>query len=159
MEGSTLSDLFIRYESRLYKIACGKLSDTHDAQDAVQETFLKAWLHMDSLRCEAYAGTWLTRILYNECHNILRVRLRRDPPLTLEAADRLAGTESMDQSIQWLTFKQIIGAMNKEKRGTFLLHYFQGYTTREIAGMLYQSEASVKSRLFRTRRRLRLDDM
>ena len=55
-----------RNNRRLYRIARGILSDDAEAEDAVQEAYLKAFLHLDEFRGEAAIGTWLCRIVMNE---------------------------------------------------------------------------------------------
>ena len=76
MDKQEFSRRVLAVEGRLYRISCGMLREPQDRLDAVQEAVLKAWQNLHRLRREEYFETWLTRILINECHNILSARRR-----------------------------------------------------------------------------------
>lgn len=133
-------------ERRLYRVSRTLLSHDADCEDAVQETLLKAWARLDSLREERYFETWLVRILINECKTIWRKR----PSLETELPDNL----NIAQSEPYNLFEALM-ALPKRHRITLELHYIEGYKTREIAGLLGISESTVKWRLAQGRKRLK----
>ena len=114
----------------LYKVAKAYLKNEEDVADVMQETTLSAWEHLGELKKAAYFKTWLTRILINNCNNVLRERKRC--------------IATKDFSMQGEKYKHI-----------FLLYYGQGFRTREIAEILDLSENTVKSRLRRGRESLK----
>lgn len=57
---------------RMYRVAISMLHNEEDAADAIQETVLKCWQKIGQLKSEEYFGTWLTRILINQCKDILK---------------------------------------------------------------------------------------
>lgn len=136
-------------ENRLYRISCGMLDNHQDRLDAVQEAVLKAWANVGRLREERYFETWLTRILINECHNIQSARkrsvaLERIPEPGAQAAEA-------DHPL-----RDALAALNPELRLPVLLFYMEGYKTREVAQILRIPEGTVKTRLMRAKRKLKI---
>ena len=68
--------LIEKYKMDLYKVAKACLKNEEDVADVMQETTLSAWEHISELKKAAYFKTWLTRILINNCNNVLRERKR-----------------------------------------------------------------------------------
>ena len=81
---SSIRTIIKRHNRRLYRIARGILRDDSEAEDAVQETYLKAFSHFDEFRGDAGIGTWLCRIVMNEALGRLR---RRRPMLDWSTMD------------------------------------------------------------------------
>lgn len=134
-------------EGRLYRIACGLLREPQDRCDAVQEAVLKAWRSLPRLRDEALLETWLTRILINECHNLLRAKGRLVP---LEGVPEPPAPDGGDARL-----REALLALPEKLRLPVLLHYMEGYRTREIARILRVPEGTVKTRLNKAREELR----
>lgn len=136
-------------ENRLYRISCGMLDNHQDRLDAVQEAVLKAWANVGRLREERYFETWLTRILINECHNLQSARKRS---VALERIPEPgAQTAETDQSL-----RDALAALSPELRLPVLLFYMEGYKTREVAQILRIPEGTVKTRLMRAKRKLKI---
>ena len=136
-------------ENRLYRISCGMLDNHQDRLDAVQEAVLKAWANVGRLREERYFETWLTRILINECHNLQSARKRS---VALERIPEPgAQTAEADQSL-----RDALAALSPELRLPVLLFYMEGYKTREVAQILRIPEGTVKTRLMRAKRKLKI---
>lgn len=133
-------------ERRLYRIARTMLRSDADCEDAVQEALLKAWAKRNSLREEAFFETWLTRILINECRNLVR----RRPVVETELPETLAAPQADDNGL-------LAALMNlpEKHRITLELHYIEGYGIREVAQILHVPEGTVKWRLNRGRTLLR----
>ena len=72
MDIEEFKSVFLPLGPLLYRLAFRMLGAEEDARDAVQETFLKAWQHMDTFRAQSQAKTWLTRIAINVCRDMRR---------------------------------------------------------------------------------------
>ncbi len=143
-------------EQSLYRIAKSILWDDDDCEDAMQNAILSAYSGLASLREEEYFQTWLTRILINECYLLIR---RKRPHISYEEYMRSEDCHTEGGSDQATdpfseVFSEICG-LEEKYRLPFVLHYVEGYSVKEIAGMLKCSQGSVKTRLYRSRNRLR----
>ena len=129
-EGEGLEAWLDQYGDQLLRLCTLYLKDVHLAEDAVQDTFLKAWRSREQFRGESSAKTWLTRIAINVCKGYLRSpwKRRREP------------ADIMDQ----LPYREVI-----------LLHYYQQLKAREIAQLLHIPLSTVTVRLSRARQQLR----
>ena len=131
-------------ENRLYRAALAILGDPQEAEDAVQDTFVR-YLEKRPKELEN-SGAWLMRVLVNGCKSRLRLAWRRVGPLpeTLPAP----GPEERQELEE-------LFALPPEDRAVIHLHYYEGYATGEIAQMLGQPPGPVRSRLSRAREKLR----
>ena len=136
--------LVSEHENRLYRAALSLLGDPQEAEDAVQDAFVryleKAPEELDN------PGAWLMRVLVNGCKSRLRLAWRRVGPLpdTLPAP----GPEEQEELAE-------LFALPPEDRAVIHLHYYEGYSTVEIAQMLGCRPGTVRSRLSRARDKLR----
>ena len=131
-------------ENRLYRTALTILGDPQEAEDAVQDAFVR-FLECRPEHLET-PGAWLTRVLVNGCKSRLRLAWRRVGPLP----DTLAapGPEEREELEE-------LFSLPPEDRAVIHLHYYEGWSTDEIARMLGQRPGTVRSRLSRARERLR----
>ena len=131
-------------ENRLYRAALAILGDPHEAEDAVQDAFVR-YLEKapDDLK---NPPAWLMRVLVNGCKSRLRLAWRRVGPLpdTLPAP----GPEEREELEE-------LFSLPPEDRAVIHLHYYEGWSTEEIAGLLACRPGTVRSRLFRARERLK----
>ena len=134
-------------ENRLYRISCGMLKNPQDRMDAVQEAVMKAWANVHSLRREEYFETWLTRILINECHNILNARKNIVQLESLPEQGAYTGDNK--------PLRDALLALDVQLRLPVLLYYMEGYRLREIAQILRVPEGTVKTRLTRAKKKLK----
>lgn len=132
----------------LYRVACGQLRDHSDRCDAVQEAVLKAWSARGSLRNEQFFETWLIRILINECHSIQRRKARVVPMDTLPEPTPTIRSDASD-------LHDAIMQLPEKLRMPVILHYMEGYDSKEIARMLRIPAGTVRTRLMRARNQLR----
>lgn len=147
------------YQDRLYHVALRMTGDPQDAQDAVQESFLQAWQHLSGFRGDAQFSTWVTRILINRCHNLLRARKATFPlpddaesvggmpqePAAEEVAVRAQRRSAVRQAVLSLPFDQ---------RAPLVLTVFGGYTYAETGHVLGIAETTAKVRGHRGRKAL-----
>ena len=135
----------ISLRSMLYYVSYGLLTNPMDQDDAVQEAIHKALVKRNSLRDDSHFKSWLTRILINECYNILRRRTREAPTEEImPQAPPDANREVFDSLV----------TLDVKLRLPIILHYYEGYTTKEIAGILRVPEGTIKGRLVSARKQL-----
>lgn len=133
------------HRQTLYKVARGYFSDQMDIEDVLSETVLACWERLDTLRQPQYFQSWLIRILINKCNDQLRRRKRLVP---LESAPEPAVT------LEEEGLPALLDGLGRETRLILILHYSQGYKTREIAKLLGLPHGTVTSRLKRGREKL-----
>lgn len=156
------------YSPKLHRLALRMMNDPHEAEDILQETFLKAYQNLDRFEGRSSIGTWLYRITTNEA--LMRLRKFRpdmvaiDEPVempdghvvTRELKDWccLPESEFMTNEAQLKLDKAVV-ELSPALRSTFILRDMHGLSTRESAEILDISEAAVKTRLLRARLQLR----
>lgn len=132
----------------LYHISKSILQNDADCEDAVQEAIATAFAKLHTLNHEQYAKTWLTRILINECYNILRKQKKLVPLSDYELEPEY---ETDDYSE---LYKALL-RLKKEYRLTIVLYYLEGYSVKEIAQIMRTGAGTVKSRMSRGRKLLK----
>ncbi len=141
-----------RYGLQLLRTARLILRDEALAEDAIQETFLKAWQRIGSLRDED-PGPWLTRIAMNESISTYR-RRHRFQALT-ERFGRLGSSKPEVSSEARLDLAHALDRLTAEQRAALALHYYQDLSVEDTARMLKVPVDTAKSRLKAALRRLR----
>jgi len=122
------------------------------AEDLVQETFLRAWRSVDSLRDEKATKAWLLTILRRE-H--ARHYERYQPTFDEVATDTLPGWNSHDTSTQAFVLRRALAELPVEYREPLVLQVLAGYSTAEIGEMLGLTRGAVMTRVFRAKHKLR----
>lgn len=142
------------YGGMLISLCAVTLRDASWAQDAVQETFIKAYRHMDQLPEIQNERAWLIRIAMNTCRDLLRTGWFRhiDRKTSLEQLPEI-GTEMETESRNIL---QEVQKLPLRERQAVLLYYWQNMTAEEIGNALGIDRATVYRRLDKARRRLKL---
>ena len=125
------------------------LRDRQLAEDAVQETFVRAWRAYGDFRQDSSDKIWLTRIAVNVCKSALR----RERPLPLSDAPE----GSYEAQFRDDTVLQAVCALPQKLREVVLLYYFQELSTPEIARMLHLPRNVITARLSRARAQLKTD--
>lgn len=157
-----------RYNQRLFRIARAILKDDADAEDALQDAYLKAYRHLRGFEGRSSLPTWLSRVVVNEA--LQRLRGRR----TAAVIDSVGGGAHMPDNVIYLADREGTGPEerlgNRELRlmleaaideladgfrVVFLMREVEGMSVAEIAAALDIPEATVKTRAFRARRELR----
>lgn len=140
------------HQLALLRLCFTYLHDQDLAQDAVQETFLKAYRSLWAFRRDANEKTWLSRIAINCCRDISRSGWFRhtDRSVTLDMLPEPAAQPTDEDNA--LTIE--IMKLPKRLREVILLYYFENMTTPEIAETLQISQQAVSDRLVRARGRL-----
>ena len=135
-------------EGRLYRIAQSMLWRDADAMDAVQEAVFRGWMKKDRLRDPDRFEAWLTRILVNQCRDMMKRRRRE--PAALDAD--VPGPERLCEDVQ---LRLALKKLPEQYRLPLVLHYMEGFQAREIARMLKTSRTTVEWRLRQARKALR----
>jgi RNA polymerase sigma-70 factor (ECF subfamily) len=164
------SELVTRYQRRASRIAFHYLRDAADADEAVQDAFLKAYLHLGTFREELPFEVWLTRILVNGCLDRLKARRRRErwmaPPLLdpdgqeRDLAEYLPANGPSPETLVLAAERQqqltaALSQLPERQRMVFVLSHFEGRSSREVSASTGLNESTVRVHLFRAVRRLR----
>lgn len=164
--------LMRRGNQRLFRIARSVVRDEGEAEDVLQEAYLRAFAALPSFRGEASVFTWLTRIVLNEAHGRLR---KRRPTLELEAVETaqsepgrilvFPGASADPERDAALAetrrlLERAVDALPEPFRLVSVMREVEGLTVEETATALQVRPETIKTRLFRARRLLRaaLDD-
>ena len=161
MTREQLGALILDSERQLYSTAKTILYSDQDCADAIQDTIVKAFSKIDTLKNDKYARTWLVRILINECYSILR------------KSSKLVSLEEMNDKGESGGSMKTCGGADKEaeKRADYaelyravnslkeevILYYIEDFNIREIAQILDITEGAVQKRLARARGKLRMN--
>jgi len=145
-------------------IARNLLGHESDAEDAVQESFLKVFRGAGSFRGTASVSTWIYRILVNTCYDALRRRKRRsEDALTLEtprreeprdAAPGAEGATAPGDHPLRIAIEQGVAKLKPRQRDVFLLSAVEGFSHREISEVLDIPEGTSRTLLFEAKRHL-----
>lgn len=137
-------ELMEQNKSAMYRTAVSILHNDADAADAIQETVLRCWKSIKTLKNEKYFKTWITRILINCCKDIIR---KNQNMIYVESYD---GIEPAVETSQ-VDIKECFDGLSENYRLIMTMYYNQGLTVKEIAGLLDMNENTVKTRLSRGR--------
>ena len=163
-------ELVTRYQRRAVRIAFHYLRDAADADEAVQDAFVKAYVHIGTFREELPFEVWFTRILINGCLDRLKARRRRErwmapTPLDRDGNERdpaeylpSRGPSPEEQVLSEERGRQLTAALSQlpeRQRMVFMLSHLEGRTSREVSAMTGLNESTVRVHLFRAIRRLR----
>jgi len=156
------------HNQRLYRLARSIIRDDTEAEDVLQDAYVRAFKHLDSFRGEARLGTWLGRIVVNEA--LMRLRRRR-PTVALEAAvepqaqvipfplanPQLDPETTMAQRQIRVLLEEAIDKLPEGFRTVLVARVIEGMSVEETAELLGIPPDTVKTRLFRARRLLKHD--
>jgi RNA polymerase sigma factor (sigma-70 family) len=151
-DSRVFEDIYRRFGDRMKSIAWNHLGNASDAEDAVQETFLKVHRAATTYTGEASFSTWLYRILVNTCYDVLRKRKRRieEAPIE-ETAERTA--PNVDDTKR-IALRRLLDALPEQRRTVFTLFEIEGLSHAEIGEILGISEGNSKWILFATKKEL-----
>jgi RNA polymerase sigma-70 factor (ECF subfamily) len=164
------SELVLRHQRRAARIAYHYVRDAADADEAVQDAFIKAYTHIGTFREELPFEVWFTRILINGCLDRLKWRKRREKWIAQPTVDPSGhernpaeylpsrGPSPEEHVLAQERRQQLNVALAKlpeRQRLVFMLSHFEGRTSREVSAMTGLNESTVRVHLFRAIRRLR----
>lgn len=135
----------------MYKVAKTRLASEEDIGDAIQESILSAFKNLQALKNPDYFRTWLTRILINQCNDIISQNSKVVCMESLENAGLPAEAAYQPDVGSDLDFDRVLQQLKADYRTVVVLYYVNGFNTREIAEILSEKEGTIKSRLSRAR--------
>ena len=165
---TAFEELVNRYEKKIYRLGLNVTGNPEDAEDMLQETFLKAFEHLQDFREDSRFYTWIVRIAINQ--GLMKLRKRRSSKevqmedtsnddgevIPRDFADwRPNPEEELERTELEEILQNAARLLPMTFRTVFFLRDVEGLSTEETAEMLNLSEGAVKARLFRARLRLR----
>ncbi len=150
-------EIYQRFGERMKSVAWSHLGNVSDAEDAVQETFLKIHRAATTFTGEASFSTWAYRILVNTCYDALRRRKRRVEETNLDdAVETAVRTAPNVDDTKRIALRRMLDELPEQRRAVFTLFEIEGLSHAEIAAILGISEGNSKWILFATKKELQL---
>jgi RNA polymerase sigma-70 factor, ECF subfamily len=154
-----------RHSRSAFRLAFRITGNEQDAEDVVQESFLRAYRHLDRFEARADFGTWLYRIVANSAVELIRARQSRQnrarmepidevaamPASELPAPDRLAASADIRRRVA-----EAMDGLSPLERAAFTLRHYEGRTIDEISCTLRLGTSAAKHAVFRAVRKLRI---
>lgn len=145
--GLTPEEVFLRYRDTVYRLALARTGSTHNADDVLQDVFLRYVRSAPLFLDEEHRKAWLLRVTVNCCNSLMGSAWRRHTvPM-----DENMGARPKEQSDLWDTLQSLSPTL----RTVIHLFYYEDRSVRDIAEILGISESAVKVRLHRARNKLR----
>ncbi|RKU19173.1 hypothetical protein C6503_08115 [Candidatus Poribacteria bacterium] len=167
-DDTAFSALVSKYQRSVHALAWRKVGDFHIAEDITQETFLKAYQRLSTLKEPQSFASWLYVITANHCKAWLRKKrtwiqsLEETSSAQLERATYsghiIAENEQMTEEAQREVVKKLLEKLQESDRTVITLYYLGGMTYEEISNFLGVSVGAIKSRLHRARQRLKKEE-
>lgn len=161
-DSSAFGQLVRRYQDRLYHTTASLIGSTEDARDVVQDTFVQAFIKLETFKHKSAFYTWLYRIAMNLAASRAR---RRRPRASVDEIRERVGNEPIDGSAgpreraeQVERVEQVraaLSCLSDEHREVLVLREIEGFHYEAIAEILELPVGTVRSRLFRARMQLR----
>lgn len=165
-DGNAFEELVLEYEKKIYNVALRMLGNSEDAADMTQEAFIKAYNSLSGFRGDSKFSVWLTRIVSNLCLDFMRSRSRRPTvslsmedddgeDVQLDIADTSQSPEQlMERRLTRESVRRGLQTLPDDYREILLLREIQGLSYDEISAALDIEVGTVKSRIFRGRKKL-----
>jgi len=147
MDRMEIEEVVKRHENKLLRTALAVVRNNADAEDIVQDVFVKLFQKQPNFESAEHETAWLIRVTVNMCKNRLRLFWRRNTVPLLE-------TYPAEEGGQHDTMQAVL-ALPTKYRVVIHLFYYEGYSTKEIAEMTEQKETTVRQHLTRARRLLK----
>jgi len=152
--------LYLLHGARMKNLARNILGSSTDAEDAVQETFLKVQRSIASFRGQSSFVTWTFRILVNTCYDARRSRLRKkEVPVEDEQHEDATAKPEPRAAVAHpslrLALERALEKLTRHQRDVFLLYEVEGFRHAEISEMLEITETASKNTLFQAKKNLR----
>lgn len=142
-----IRDILLENYESYYRLAFSYVHQEADAMDIVQEGAYRAMLKADTLREASYAGTWVYRIMINEAKEYLRKNRKE----YAEPEEIAAG----DKGYNDLELKEVVDKLPEQEKTLIILRFYEDMQLSEIAEILQENLSTIKSRLYRTLKKLR----
>lgn len=144
-----IEELLLANYNQYFRLACSYVHNDDDAADIVQNGAYKAIKNSGTLKEEAYAATWLYRIMLNEIFSFLKQR-------KTESIDFIPEEPKTEDTYEDVDLKRALEELPEEERLIVELKYFEDMKLEEIAAVMDLNVNTIKSRLYRSIRKLKL---
>ncbi len=141
----TLKRMMTQYGDGILRMCCLHLHDVQLAEDAAQETFLKAWKRLDRFRGDCSEQTWLMGIAINVCRDFLRTAWLRRVDRSVDVSQLMLPECAQADEYRDDTVLTEVMQLPARLREVILLRYYQGMTLQETADALHQGLSTVKA--------------
>jgi RNA polymerase sigma-70 factor (ECF subfamily) len=149
---AAFEQLYLMHGARLKSVGFHIVGNRQDAEDAVQETFVKAYRAIHGFRAKSGIGTWLCRMLINVCYDLMRKRRREIDPEQAGIADRAAPDRQLPLKA---ALESALSRIQPGHRLVFQLFEVEGLRHSEIAAVLEIPEGTSRARLFEAKKELK----
>jgi len=146
-------ELYGRNVNRIYRICYLHLRNTADTQDAVQTVFLKFIRSGKTFASEEHEKAWFIVTARNHCRDVIKLPWRR---VQIDCIDDFAETVA-DKRADYTALMDALMQLPVKYKEVLYLHYFEGYTAKEIAAMLKRKENTIYTQMVKGRERLKKD--
>lgn len=150
-----LDKLMLKYGDYVLRLCVVYLQDYQLAEDATQETFIKAMKFYNEFRGDASVKTWITKIAINCCKNVRRTNWFRN--CRNELSDIMySSTDDISESV--IEKNEVLNALSKLNaldRELIVMHYYEGLSIEEISNIINKSNNTTRQRLYRARNRIK----
>ena len=153
MQPDTYRAAVERYRDMVWRVALNGTRHTQDAEDVTQDVFLRLFTTRRRFESEAHLKHWLLRVTVNRCRSLLASpwHARRTAwPEDAPPPDPAAALDPEQRALY-----AALRTLDPQARLVLYLHYFEGLSTKEIAGLLHATRTAVTTRLYRARQALR----
>ena len=153
---SAFERLYELHGARMKSVAANLLGNASDAEDAVQEAFLKIYRGAAAFRGGSRLSTWIYRVLVNSCYDMMRRRRRRPVEVveTGPAGEEIQFSARESDHPLRLALEASVKDLEPRRRSAFVLYAVEGFTHREVGEILGVPEGTSKALLFEARRDL-----
>ncbi len=152
---SAFRELYDQHKEGLFNVAMRIHHNVQDAEDALQETFVKIFKALPGFKGECKFSTWIYKILLNTCFSSLKRKKSTAERILNLSKDELANSFVQDENpISNMILEQEIASLPVGYRSVFVLHEVEGFSHEEIAEMLEITCGTSKSQLFKAKRML-----
>jgi RNA polymerase sigma factor (sigma-70 family) len=148
-------EVYSRYSSRMFNVACRLHGNSGDAEDSLQDAFISAYQNLQQFDERAQFSTWLYRILVNTCMSRLRKPSSRMEHLDMMDEHLHPRVSAERDAVLSALLEQEISRLPFIQRSVFVLHATDGHTHEEIAEILHIRPGASKSSYHRARKTLR----
>lgn len=149
-----------RYEDVSFSLACSIIHNEHDAEDALQESFVKAFKNLGRFRLDSKFSSWLYRIVVNTCYTLAKKKKKNSKQVEIDDQEEVelpyteSGFEDLMASERAAIVNQVLDALKTDEALVLRLYYLSELSLEEIMSVTGFKTSKVKVTLFRGRKNL-----
>lgn len=156
---NTFAMLIDRYKDLIFTLSLKMLVDSQEAEEAAQDTFIKAYRSLERYKGDAKFSTWLYKIAYNNCLDRLKKKKRTAHIINIEVSEfemksLSSALDTIEQNERRTVIDECLKMMTPDESFLLTLYYLQERSLKEISGIMNINENNLKIKLFRSRKKL-----